>query len=168
MSDLIVPPDLLGYSGRQIIALERPENNPAKDLHCTNDPHKRHVSMYKHGKVTLHLATSLWIALSDRPEWVATVGFIEPVGDFADHKVERRSWTPDMLEAAGRELSALVKMPRDDVMYRTAWRTASRPSEKYVFWDVSPREKDMIIASQSGFYQPIVRIRDPRWANEDE
>lgn len=168
MSDLIVPPDLLGYTRRQIIAMERPEIRPAKDLHCSNDPHKRRVEMYKHGKVTLHLCTSLWIAYADRSEWVATVGFIEPVGDFADHKVERRSWTEDMWQAARRELEALKKMPRDYVEYKHYWRTKDRPSELYAIWDLSQREKDIVAASQSGFYQPIIHIRDPRWANEDD
>ena len=163
-------PDLVRrtYTRRQKIALDRPEHRPARDLHCTNDPHKRHVQLFQHGKSKLHLATSLSIILDDWPEWMATVGFIEPSGDWSDLKVERRLWTDDMWQAAQAAMTDLTTMPYDQPPVRSQWKTHSRPSELYVFWRVSPIERDMITASQSGFYEPMVKIRDPRWANEDD
>jgi hypothetical protein len=157
------------YSRRQLIAIDRPEAKDRPDTFCTRDPHKRLVRIYRRGKdATLHLVTALSIDLDDWPVWHATVGYLQPSGDDADFFVPKRMWTEQMHQDATREMQELARMPYDDPPYRTAWRTKERPAEWHVFWEVTPIVRDMVTAAQSGFYEPHIKISDPRWANEDD
>ena len=156
------------YSRRQLIAIDRPESKDRPDTFCSRDPHKRLVRIYPHSKTKLHLVTVLSIDLDDWPEWHATVGFLQPSGADADYFVPKRIWTEQMHQDATSEMRELCRMPYDDPPYRTSWRPLGREAEWHVWWAVTPIVRDMVTAAQSGFYQPNIRIRDPKWANEDD
>jgi len=145
-----------GYSRRQVIALERPEQNDPLNNFASNEPFKREVEV--HNGIQLVSILTVDVEGSRTYWWHARVGWMEAKGYF----VPLRGWQDWMVEPAQRVMLWLITLPRDIERVYTDVQTDKRPSTIHKRIPLTPLERDYVDVVQSGTVEPSVWLRGPR------
>lgn len=153
------PPKLEGYSRRQVVALENPEERDPISWMASQSPHTRKVEVVLK---KLQLVSILTVDLDSPPVWHARVGFMEAKDDFF---VPISMWTDKMEQAARGKLAELTRLPRDVEKFMDGVRPKSRPTNIHVFVPLSRLERDyMEVVSGAGAPRAIrLRHADGVW-----
>lgn len=147
------PPKLEGYSRRQMIALENPEERDPVSWMASQSPHTRKVDVVQN---RIQLVSILTVDLDSPPVWHARVGFMEAKDDYF---VPLRSWTDKMEQLARQKLAELTRLPREVEKFMDGVRPKARPTNIHVFIPLSRIERDYMEVVSGAGAPRIVKLR---------
>ena len=90
--------------------------------------------------------------------WHARVGFLEPIGEWADRFVPMRTWTAGMELMAREEIAELLKLPRQDVTIASGIRPKGNPTNLHGFVRLTEYEASWMRGVQDGTIEKTVKL----------
>lgn len=153
---------ITGYSTRQIIAIENPESKDPENWMATTNPFTREVKRFQRDKANVLQFVSILTVDPDSPSvWHARVGFLEPIGEWADRFVPMRTWTAGMELMAREEIAELLKLPRQEVTIASGIRPKGNPTNLHGFVRLTQYEASWMRGVQDGTIEKTVPLRYP-------
>ena len=153
---------ITGYSTRQLIAIENPESKDPENWMSTTNPFTREVKRFQRDKTNVLQFVSILAVDPDSPSvWHARVGFLEPIGEWADRFVPMRTWTAGMELMAREEIAELLKLPRQDVTIASGIRPKGNPTNLHGFVRLTEYEASWMRGVQDGTIEKTVKLRYP-------
>lgn len=153
---------IAGYTQRQQIAIENPETRDPQNWMATNNPFTREVRRFQRDKHNVLQFVSVLTVDPDSPSvWHARVGFLEPIGEWADRFVPMRTWTTGMELMAREEIAELLKLPRQDVTIASGIRPKGTPTNLHGFVRLTQYESSWMRGVQDGTIERTVALRYP-------
>lgn len=153
---------IAGYTQRQTIAIENPETRDPQNWMATTNPFTREVRRFQRDKHNVLQFVSILTVDPDSPSvWHARVGFLEPIGEWADRFVPMRTWTTGMELMAREEIAELLKLPRQDVTIATGIRPKGNPTNLHGFVRLTQYEASWMRGVQDGTIERTVALRYP-------
>lgn len=153
---------ITGYSTRQLIAIENPESKDPENWMSTTNPFTREVKRFQRDKTNVLQFVSILTVDPDSPSvWHARVGFLEPIGEWADRFVPMRTWTAGMELMAREEIAELLKLPRQDVTIASGIRPKGNPTNLHGFVRLTEYEASWMRGVQDGTIEKTVKLRYP-------
>ena len=153
---------ITGYSTRQIIAIENPESKDPENWMATTNPFTREVKRFQRDKANVLQFVSILTVDPDSPSvWHARVGYLEPIGEWADRFVPMRTWTAGMELMAREEIAELLKLPRQDVTIASGIRPKGNPTNLHGFVRLTQYEASWMRGVQDGTIEKTVKLRYP-------
>lgn len=153
---------IAGYTDRQLVAIENPESRDPENWMSTTNPFTREVRRFQRDKGNILQFVSILTVDPDSPSvWHARVGFLEPIGEWADRFVPLRTWTAGMELMAREEVATLLKLPRQDVTIASGIRPKGNPTNQHGFVRLSEYEASWMRGVQDGTIEKTVKLRYP-------
>jgi hypothetical protein len=153
---------IAGYTQRQVIGIENPETRDPVNWMATNNPFTREVRRFERDRGNVLQFVSILTVDPDSPAvWHARVGFLEPVGEYADRLVPMATWTDGMQRMAREEIAELLKLPRQDVTVASGIRPKGTPTNLHGFVRLSQSEASWMRGVMDGSIERTVPLRFP-------
>jgi hypothetical protein len=153
---------IAGYHQRAVIAIENPETRDPVNWMATNNPFTREVRRFERDRGNVLQFVSILTVDPDSPAvWHARVGFLEPVGEYADRFVPMATWTDGMQRMAREEIAELLKLPRQDVTVASGIRPKGTPTNLHGFVRLSQSEASWMRGVMDGSIERTVPLRFP-------
>jgi len=145
-----------------LIAIENPESKDPENWMSTTNPFTREVKRFQRDKTNVLQFVSILTVDPDSPSvWHARVGFLEPIGEWADRFVPMRTWTAGMELMAREEIAELLKLPRQDVTIASGIRPKGNPTNLHGFVRLTEYEASWMRGVQDGTIEKTVKLRYP-------
>lgn len=153
---------IAGYSDRLTIAIENPEHRDPQNWFASNNPFTRQVRRFERdSKNILQFVSVLTVDDDSPPVFHARVGFLEPVGEYADRFVPMRTWTDGMQRMAKEEIATLLTLPRPDYSIASGVRPKGNASTLHGFVRLTQYEISWLRGVQEGTIQREKELRYP-------
>lgn len=153
---------IAGYTNRQTLAIENPESKDPQNWMATTNPFTRETRRFQRDKANVLQFVSILTVDPDSPSvWHARVGFLEPVGEFADRFVPMRTWTTGMELMAKEEIATLLTLPRPDYTITPGIRPKGNPVNLHGFVRLTQYESSWMRGVQDGTIERTVALRYP-------
>lgn len=153
---------IAGYTDRQQIAIENPETRDPQNWMSTTNPFTRVVRRFQRDKTNVLQFVSVLTVDDDSPYvWHARVGFLEPIGEWADRFVPMRTWTDGMQLMAREEIAELLKLPNQDVKVASGIRPKGNPTNLHGFVRLTQYEVSWLRGVQEGTIEREKKLRYP-------